>query len=136
MATLTNNLSMLYNICMKTSTINISLPTSLLNSAREESKKYGFASISEYIRQAIRSSVYGIRDDGLTINGFTPEFEDLVLEAENEPSKNDKVWKTTADIDKYFLEVQNKLKKNGQNKKVRTVRKNVSRSDRFQFAAA
>ena len=127
---------MSYNICMKTSTINISLPTSLLNSAREESKKYGFASISEYIRQAIRSSVYGIRDDGLTINGFTPEFEDLVLEAENEPSKNDKVWKTTADIDKYFLEVQNKLKKNGQNKKVRTVRKNVSRSDRFQFAAA
>jgi metal-responsive CopG/Arc/MetJ family transcriptional regulator len=88
---------------MNTSTINISLPTSLLNSAREESKKYGFASISEYIRQAIRSSVYGIRKDGLTINGFTPEFEEMALKNSKSSAKNDILLETDDDFEKHFL---------------------------------
>lgn len=102
---------------MSTATINISLPTSLLNSAREESKKYGFSSISEYIRQAIRTSIYGIRDDGLTINGFTPEFEEMILQAEKSPVKNDILLETDDDIKKHFLSSKTNSKINKSNAK-------------------
>lgn len=91
---------------MSTATINISLPTSLLKIAKSESRKFGFASVSEYIRQAIRNFVYGIGKNGLTVNGFTPEFEEMVLEAANEPIKNDIVLKTNKDIDNYFLKLK------------------------------
>lgn len=95
---------------MNTTTINISLPLSLLKVARSESKKFGFASTSEYIRQAIRNFAYGIDKNGLTINGFTPEFEDIVLESAKESINESSAWTSTKDIDAYFKKLKTKNK--------------------------
>lgn len=62
-----------------------------------------YASISELIRAALRKQLY----PELTINGFTPEFEEEVLRSAAEPEENDLVWETEKDITEYF----NKLKK-------------------------
>lgn len=120
---------MSYNSCMIT-TINISLPKSLLVAAKAESKKFGFASVSEYIRQAVRTHVYGLDKNGLTVNGFTPEFEDMVLEAEKEPIENDIVLETDKDVDDYFRSLRPKGKMKRANDKSITkgqLRTNVSR---------
>lgn len=111
-------------------TINISLPKALLNAVRAERKRFGFASVSEYIRQALRSYIYGLDKKGLTINGFTPEFEEMVLKAEKEPIKNDIVLETDEDVINYFrsLRPKRKIKKaNDKSFAKRQLRKNVSR---------
>ena len=92
------------------STINISLPTSMLNDAKSVTKFEGFTSISELIRHALRQILYPA---GLTVNGFTPEFEDMVLESAKEPVTNDIVLKTNKDIHDYFinLKIPTKIKK-------------------------
>jgi hypothetical protein len=38
----------------------------------------------------------------LTINGFTEEFESLVLKAAQEPDSADLVFETEAELEKYF----------------------------------
>lgn len=74
-------------MCM-TTTINISLPKSLLDDAKKMLSKRGYASISELIREALRNTVY----PNLTENGFTPEFEDEVLRIANSSTENDVEW--------------------------------------------
>ena len=51
-------------------------------------KRRGYASVSELIRDAVREWLY----PRITINGFTPEFENQVLKSEKEPIENDRVW--------------------------------------------
>ena len=80
-------------------TINISIPRTMYQDAKEVQKVEGYASISELIRHALRKVLY---PSGLTVNGFTPEFEDMVLESAKEPVSESKTWETEADIDKYF----------------------------------
>jgi len=89
-------------------TINISLPKSMYEDARSEVKRARYASISEFIRHALRSALY---PSGLTVNGFTPEFEDVVLEAAKEPIGKAKVWSSDKDIDAYFKRLAAKAKK-------------------------
>jgi hypothetical protein len=93
------------------STINISLPTSMLNDAKSVTRFEGFTSISELIRHALRQILY---PNGLTVNGFTPEFEDLVLESAKEPISNGMVFETEKDIHDYFinLKLPTKIKRN------------------------
>lgn len=79
---------MTYNVCMDTMTINISMPKGLYAQAKARAKKYHYSSVSEVIRDALRWWM----NDNLTRNGFTPEFEDMVLKAENSPVKDDIVW--------------------------------------------
>ena len=38
----------------------------------------------------------------LTINGFTEEFEDFVLESAREPRENDLVFKNEKELEVYF----------------------------------
>lgn len=92
---------------MNTATINISLPVSMYNDAKIISKEEGYSSISELIRHALRKILY---PSGLTVNGFTSEFEDLVLESAKEPIDESSVWNTKKDIDVYFkkLKARNK----------------------------
>lgn len=54
-----------------TTTINISLPKSLLDDAKKMLSKRGYASISELVREALRNTVY----PNLTENGFTSEMD-------------------------------------------------------------
>lgn len=65
---------------MKTKTINISLPPSLYAEAKKHQKEYHYTSISEMIRDALRWWL----NPRLTRNGFTPEFEKEIIEAEKE----------------------------------------------------
>lgn len=84
---------------MNTATINISLPVSMYKDAKLVSKEEGYSSISELIRHALRKILY---PSGLTVNGFTPEFEDIVLESAKEPVSKGIVLKSVKDIDQYF----------------------------------
>src|SRR3989304_6252262 len=73
---------------MDTITINISMPKGLYDQAKAQAKKYHYNSVSELIRDAMRWWM----NDNLTRNGFTPEFEEEVLQSAKEPRKNDIVW--------------------------------------------
>ncbi|KKP48232.1 MAG: hypothetical protein UR39_C0001G0027 [Candidatus Woesebacteria bacterium GW2011_GWA1_33_30] len=92
---------------MNTATINISLPVSMYKDAKLVSKEEGYSSISELIRCALRKILY---PSGLTVNGFTPEFENMVLEAAKEPINESSAWNSTNDVDAYFkkLKARNK----------------------------
>ncbi len=63
----------------------------------------GYASISELIRHALRNILY---PSGLTVNRFTPEFENMVLESAKEPAREDLVLKTDKDIESYFINLK------------------------------
>ncbi|MCJ7739924.1 ribbon-helix-helix protein, CopG family [Candidatus Microgenomates bacterium] len=89
-------------------TINISLPLQMYKEAKKTLADRGYASVSELVREALRGYLY----PKLTVNGFTPEFEDRVLKAAKEPIDNDLVFKTEKDIDDYFLHLKRKVKKN------------------------
>ena len=77
-----------YNVCMKSMTINISMPSGLYKAAKMQAQKQHYTSVSELIRDALRWFL----DDRLTRNGFTPEFEEEVLRRSKESTKNDIVW--------------------------------------------
>ena len=97
-------------------TINISLPKKLLSDVKKEVEKGRYTSISEFMRDALRDMLY----PKLTENGFTPEFEQEVLEAAKEPVDHSKVWRTEKDIHDYFENLRKELKlnkKNGKSKK-------------------
>lgn len=96
---------------MNTATINISLPVSMYKDAKVVSKEEGYASISELIRHALRKVLY---PSGLTVNGFAPEFEDLILESAKRSTKNDIVLKTDKDTHDYFinLKIPSRIKHN------------------------
>ncbi|EKE04962.1 MAG: hypothetical protein ACD_19C00427G0009 [uncultured bacterium] len=99
---------------MNTATINISLPASMYEDAKDVSKNEGYASISELIRHALRAVLY---PSGLTVNGFTPEFENMVLESAKEPVSNDIVLKTDKEIHDYFVNLKIPFKKFTRNAK-------------------
>lgn len=69
------------------STINISLPVKMYNDAKSAVNLRGYASISEFIRDALRDVLY----PAVTENGFTPEFEEEVLRAAKEADKGNVV---------------------------------------------
>lgn len=90
-------------------TINISLPTSLYKDIKKTIKQRGYSSVSELARDGFRKIIY--QQEGLTENGFTPEFEEEVLKAAKEPLENDIVLETDEDIDKFFDELHKKVEK-------------------------
>ena len=79
----------------------------MLNDAKSVTKFEGFTSISELIRHALRQVLY---PSGLTVNGFTPELENIVLESAKEPIDESSAWNSTKDVDTYFkkLKARNK----------------------------
>lgn len=90
------------------STINISLPKNMYQDAKKVVQEKGYSSISELIRDGLRKIIY---EEGLTENGFTPEFEEMVLKSAKESVDEGDVWKTPGDIDKYFAKLHNKHQK-------------------------
>lgn len=79
--------------------------------AKKSLSRCGYSSISELVRSALRDTLY----PKLTVNGFTPEFEEMVLKAEASPREKDKVWRTEKDIDLYFASLKNKFHKKRNN---------------------
>lgn len=88
---------------MNTATINISLPISMYNDAKTVSRNEGYSSISELIRHSLRKILY---PSGLTVNSFTPEFEDFVLESAKTSTKDDIFLKTDKDVSDYFINLK------------------------------
>lgn len=82
-------------------TVNISLPRSLYKDIKKTIKERGYSSISELVRDAVRKVLY----PELTVNGFTPEFEEAVLRSAKESVDEKDVWETPEDIDKYFAKL-------------------------------
>lgn len=60
--------------------------------------EHGYSSVSELVRDALRRIVY----PGLTENGFTPEFEQAVLESAKEPVEKGILLETDKDVKTYF----------------------------------
>ena len=85
-----------------TTTINISLPKSLYLDAKKALVNRGYTSISELIRDALRHTLY----PHLTENGFTPEFEDAVLEAAKEPIEKSIEWDGITPFTEFVLNHQ------------------------------
>ena len=86
-------------------TVNISLPNNMYSDAKKLLAKRGYASLSELIRDTLRNILY----PRLTENGFTPEFEEEVLEAAKEPVEKAKVWKSVEDVERYFKKLKKKV---------------------------
>lgn len=108
----------------KTTTVNISLPVNMYKDAKAVIEERGYSSVSEIVRDALRRLLY----PHLTVNGFTPEFEERVLLSAQEPIEESR---TIDDLDAYFAELDEKLelrrKHNDQNKRDRRVRRDVRR---------
>lgn len=84
---------------MKSKTINISLPQSLYNAAKKRQKADHYT-FSEMVRDALRWWL----NPRLTRNGFTPEFEQEVLEAEKEADAGNVVeWDGKGSFDEFVL---------------------------------
>lgn len=88
-------------------TVNISLPTSLYKDIKNTVKERGYSSVSELMRDAVRKTLY----PEVTENGFTPEFEEMVLEAAKEPIDETKTIETDEDLERYFRELHQRLEK-------------------------
>lgn len=87
-------------------TVNISLPKSMYQEAKKFLEHKGYASLSEFVRDSLRKTLY----PEITENGFTREFEDQVLEAAKEPIDESKTWETGKDIKSYFRNLRKELK--------------------------
>lgn len=85
-------------------TVNISLPSHLYKEIKKTIKERGYSSVSELVRDAVRRVIY----PELTENGFTPEFEEMVLHSAKESIDEKDVWETPEDIDKYFAKLHKK----------------------------
>lgn len=86
-------------------TVNISLPVSLYKDIKKTIKDRGYSSVSELVRDAVRKVLY----PDLTKNGFTPEFEEMVLEAAKEPIDRSKIIETDEDLENWFAELHKKV---------------------------
>ena len=94
-------------------TVNISLPDNMYSEAKKFLAKRGYSSLSELIRDTLRHVLF----PRVTENGFTPEFEDVVLEAAKEPVSKSRVW----DGKSSFVDFVLRDGKNGKNKHQRKV---------------
>lgn len=100
---------------MYMTTINISLPTNMYLDAKKTLSNRGYASISELVRDALRGFLY----PRITENGFTPEFEKMVLEGAKESVGKAKEWISARDIDSYFKNLKKKTSAHDKNQKNR-----------------
>jgi hypothetical protein len=89
----------MYNWFHMVTTINISLPKKMYKDAKKVIASNGYSSMSELVRSGLRVILY----PNLTVNGFTPEFEDMVLKSAAEPIGNGTVLETDEDVENYFL---------------------------------
>lgn len=93
-----------------TVTTNITFPRDDWKALKIVAMEQG-VSMAEFVRRVVGKTVRKtadtlIRRRRLTVNGFTPEFEEEVLKAAAEPVNKDKVWRTNKDIDSYFASLQ------------------------------
>lgn len=64
-------------------------------------KKRGYATMSEYVRDILRDSIY----PRLTENGLAPAIESDILQSASEPVENDIVLDTDEEVRNYFTKL-------------------------------
>jgi len=74
---------------MNTMTINVTMPKGLMEEVKQLVIGGWYTSVSEVLRSGARQL---IANERLTINGFTPEFEEEVLKAAAEPVDESLAW--------------------------------------------
>lgn len=90
-----------------TTTVNISLPKNMYDDAKRTLTTRRYSTLSELIRDALRDFLY----TRVTKNGFTPEFEEEVIKASEEPISDDVILKTPKDVENYFRYLKPTLKR-------------------------
>jgi len=95
---------------MDTMTINISLPKAMYADAKKIMAKQRYASFSEFLREQVRQAIYQAK--GLTVNGFTPEFEAEVLRRANDPYAEVFHWDGKGSLHDFMMSNQPKRRKN------------------------
>jgi len=75
---------------VNTVTINVTMPKGLIETAKQLVAAGWYTSVSEVLRSGVRQLAAGRQQ--LTINGFTPEFEEEVLRAAAEPVDKSLAW--------------------------------------------
>lgn len=87
-------------------TTNITFPRDDWKALKIVAMEQG-VSMAEFVRRIVGKTVRKtadalIRHRRLTVNGFTPEFEDEILKAAAEPVREDMVMRNEDDIDEFF----------------------------------
>jgi len=108
---------------MKAKTINISLPHGLYEEAKKHQKADHYSTLSELIRDALRWWL----NPRLTRNGFTPEFERQVLEAEAEPIEDSVKWDGKGSFTDFVL--KHPMKPHGKHSIRKKIQKKSSRAN-------
>jgi metal-responsive CopG/Arc/MetJ family transcriptional regulator len=86
-------------------TINISLPKDMHKDIKKAVRTFHYRSISDFVIDAIEYKVD--KNPKYTVNGFTPEFEEMVLKAEKEPIENDTILEPDEDIKEHLDKLLN-----------------------------
>lgn|SRR3989344_5912898 len=94
---------------MDTVTINVTMPKGLMSAVRELVASGWYGSISEVVRTGVRYVAQ--QQQPLTVNGFTPEFEEEVLKAATEPVDYSKAWESDKDIDEFFDAIDQEVRR-------------------------
>lgn len=89
-----------------TVTTNITFPRDDWKALKIVAMEQG-VSMAEFVRRVVGKTVRQatrrfLQKRRLTVNGFTPEFEEEVLKSAAEPVDESKVWNSQKDIDRYF----------------------------------
>lgn len=90
-----------------TVTTNITFPRDDWKALKIVAMEQG-VSMAEFVRRVVGKTVRKatralLRERRLTINGFTPEFEEEVLKSEREPESNDVIWNGKGSFTKFAL---------------------------------
>ena len=86
--------------------MQIYIPSQLKKEAKQMVKTGKFSSLNELIQTGIRIVLRTQKK--LTVNGFTPEFEGQVLDAEKEPLEKDVVLQSEQDISRFIRNLKTK----------------------------
>ncbi len=70
-----------------------------------------FASVNAVVQHALTAVLPKPKRSRLTVNGFTPEFEEEVLASSRSPSENDTVIETEEDLERYFDRITKEVDK-------------------------
>lgn len=71
----------------------------MYDEARKAMEQRGYSSISEFIRDVLRVRLY----PQLTVNGFTPAFEEEVIRSASEPTEHSVEWNGKGSFTKFVL---------------------------------
>lgn len=98
---------------MNTTTIRAIIPTEIKHRMDQAIAMGEFPSVHDLVSRALTTVLPQVkrRRPRLTVNGFTPEFEDVVLASSKLPADTDTVIETDEDLERYFDRIMKEVEK-------------------------